>query len=170
MLRLDKIPAAPYWLDMHLGGLRLKVRPPSTALNAQAFDAASRAIARLALEVADRKSVGTGDGDLPDFDDESVRAGYAKQAHAVALGQAAILDWQGVADENGPIVATPDHIAALMRIEPVGANFVLRYLASLDALVIEGNGSGAAPNGTGGAAPATAPAAASTEPPALAAA
>src|SRR6185312_13457177 len=123
MLRLDKVPSEPYWLDVAYAGVSLLVRPPSTALNAQALDSATRSMAGLAKEIADRKQVGAPLDGLPDMANEAIRTGYVKQAYAIALGQAAILDWKGVETEDGPIPVTLDNVAPLMRIDPIGSSF-----------------------------------------------
>ena len=75
-----------------------------------------------------------------------------------ALARHAIIEWQGVAGEDGaPIPPMPEVIDALIRDHPaIASTFEVEYLRELTAMYAEGNGSGAAATGTSAAAPATA--------------
>lgn len=138
MIRLD-LPRAPYWLDLPYG-VRLYVRPADTALDAAARFAAVETVRSAPdAETASRAR----------------RIGLAKAALAVAVAQAAILEWEGVLDAEGsaPAPVTPDAIVGLMAVPALAEAFVAAWYAPLERLAAEGEGCGAAPAGTTAAAP-----------------
>lgn len=139
MIRLN-LPREPYWLDLPLG-VRLRVRPVDTAVDATARFAA---VETLRAE--------------PEATSQARRLGLAKAALATATAQAAILEWQGVLDADGdaPAPVTPETIARLMAVPSLAEAFVRAYYEPLERLAAEGEGCGAAPNGTTAAAPTTA--------------
>ena len=97
---------APYWLDV-ADGLRLQVRPATSALIMGARVAALK--------------------------EDGVERGTALLRQLALL---AILDWEGVGDEDGnKAEVNPDTILALMDLWPVAEAFERLYL--LPALVLD---------------------------------
>ena len=70
-------------------------------------------------------------------------------ALAKALGQRAVLDWNGVGDADGnPILPSLEAISALLDLYPFFDAFNDKYAAKGLLLSAEGNGSAPSPNGT----------------------
>lgn len=174
MIRLG-LRKEPYWLDLP-GGVRLQVRPLTTAVMAAAEAHAERLIRRLAQDRRDRIEAGLPFDGLPDLDNDDVRMGLARALLARTLGVQGTIAWEGVVhppDREGgepePAELCDATVAQLMEIPVVARAFLARYTAPIDALISEGNASSAAPAGTGAAAPDTAHSAGSTTAPAPAA-
>jgi hypothetical protein len=78
-----------------------------------------------------------------------------------ALGRLAIVEWSGVAGEDGELAElTPANIDALLDLWPIAEAFERLYLAPALLLDTEKNASGPGPNGISAAGPSTAEAAA----------
>jgi hypothetical protein len=160
MLRLA-IPREPYWLDLP-AGVRLQVRPLTTAVMAAAQARAQQAVAELAEQVRARRDAGLPLDALPDLEDEAERAGLAQLLLVKALARHAILAWEGVlaAEGEAPAPVTPETVGDLMEGFWVVADAFLRqYTAPIDALLSEGNAFRPSPPGTSAAGAATAPSA-----------
>ena len=159
------LPTEPYWIDPR-PGLRLKVRPLTTAVYGAAR---SRATAKAAELRAHRDAVTQAGGtvvDLPDLDDPHMRQGLLDQLLAEALAVYGIVAWEGVDGDDGPAPVTRENLELLARVAGVADDFVNAYLMPLAEAAAEGNASGPAPNGTSAAGPTTAKAAPSKTSPA----
>lgn len=130
MIRLN-LSNKPEWLEL-LPGLRLKLAPLTTALMV-----AARADPALAA--------------LPDTaTNEDMALGMAK-----ALARLAILDWEGVGDDEGILLPlSPEGIDALMDIWPIFEAFQAQYVAR--GLILDAEKNASAPSPTGLSAGATA--------------
>jgi hypothetical protein len=123
MIRLN-LTATPQWLDL-APGLRLLVGPLTTALMVSAR-------ADMAIEA------------LP----ETASTEELALAMAKAVARRAILDWEGVGDEDGNFVTvSPDGIDALLEIWPVFEAFQTGYVAKGLILDAETNVSAPSPSG-----------------------
>jgi hypothetical protein len=132
MIRLN-LTATPQWLDL-APGLRLLVAPLTTALMVSAR-------ADLAIEAL---SEGASQEELA-------------LAMAKAVARRAVLDWEGVGDDMGNIVAvTPEGIDALLEIWPVFEAFQTQYVARGLILDAEKNVSAPSPSGPSAGATGTA--------------
>jgi len=152
-------PREPYWLSLGRG-LRVRVRPCTTALAAQARAAARRRL-RAALEAAGE------DGE--EGVDPDARAGEAEALYAEELAALAVEAWEGVGNADGTADApcTPANVRALMRDVAWAADqFQVLYESGLAERAAEKNASGPSPSGTSAAGPSTAPGAARTAHPA----
>lgn len=157
MIRLS-LPTEPYWIDPR-PGLRVKVRPLTTAVYGAAR---SRATGKAAELRAHRDAVTEAGGtvvDLPDLDDPHMRQGLLDQLLAESLAVYGIVDWEGVGEEGAPAEVTPANLEAFARLAGVADAFVTSYLTPLAEAAAEGNASGPAPNGTSAPGPTTAEAA-----------
>ena len=133
MIRLN-LTATPQWLTLS-PGLRLLVGPLTTALMVSAR-------ADMAIET------------LP----ETASAEELALAMAKAVARRAILEWEGVGDENGSVVAvTPEGIDALLEIWPVFEAFQTGYVAKSLILDAEKNVSAPSPSGPSAGASAIVP-------------
>ena len=133
MIRLN-LTATPQWLDL-APGLRLLVGPLTTALMVSAR-------ADMAIEA------------LP----ETATTEELALAMAKAVARRAILEWEGVGDADGNVVAvTPEGIDALLEIWPVFETFQTGYVAKGLILDAEKNASAPSPSGPSAAATDIAP-------------
>lgn len=106
MLRLD-LKRELFWLDLD-HGVRLKVRPCTTALMMAARAAAAK------VDIAEGEN--------------AVGARFA--ALLAALARFAAIEWEGVGDENGnPAPLTPEGVEALLALWPMADAFERVYLA-----------------------------------------
>ena len=133
MIRLN-LTASPQWLNL-APGLRLLVGPLTTALMVSAR-------ADMAIET------------LP----ENATTEELALAMAKAVARRAILEWEGVGDKDGRVVAvTPDGIDALLEIWPVFEAFQTGYVAKGLILDAEKNVSAPSPSGPSAGASAIVP-------------
>lgn len=133
MIRLN-LSNRPEWLEL-VPGLSLELAPLTTALMV-----AARADPAL--------------GNLP----ETASTEDMALAMAKALARLAILDWEGVGDEDGiALPLSPEGIDALLEIWPVFEAFQARYVARGLLLDAEKNASAPLPSGPSAGATATAP-------------
>jgi len=124
MLTLD-LTNAPYWCEL-VPGARLKLRPLTTA-----------------LMVAARSD--TAISELP----KDARTEQVALAMAKALARSAILDWEGIGDAEGNVIAvTPDAVDALLDIWPIFEAFQSLYVAKGLLLDAEKNASSPLPSGS----------------------
>lgn len=151
MLRLGR-PKEPVWLDLP-HGVRVLVRPITTALWTAARAHAQQEVRALVADEERRKEAGLSSADTADTKDEGVRQGLAQELLVKALARYGIMAWEGVGDLDGnPIEATPDAAAQLMGQEfTIASAFFEQYLAADDRMAAEGNASAPAPGGTGAA-------------------
>ena len=76
---------------------------------------------------------------------------------AAALARRAIVNWEGVGDADGAVIAvTPEGIDALLSLWPIFEAFNLHYVSRGMLLDAEKNGSAPSPTGTSAGATATA--------------
>ncbi|WP_316979963.1 hypothetical protein [Shumkonia mesophila] len=162
MIRLD-IPKKPYWLEGMPHGLRLFVRPLTTAIYEAARGRGMRLARQLCEEHAEVSAAGGIIEGLPDLTDGDAVAGLSQFLYAQALARFAILAWEGVLDASGEAAeVTENAVNELMMIADVAEAFLVAYTRPVAAVVSEGNGSRPSPNGTSAAGRATAKGAATT--------
>jgi hypothetical protein len=132
MLRLN-LKREASWVELG-HGVRLKCDPLSTAV----------------MAAAKRDFTASGIGEDLDKDDLGI-------AMAKAVARRVVVEWEGVADEEGdPAEVTPEGIDALLDIWVMFDAFQNQYLASGFLLDQEKNGSAPSPDGTSAGATATA--------------
>ena len=132
MIRINLSPE-PQWLDLG-HGVRLQLMPLTTA-----------------LMVATRSDPAVQSLDADASND--TRAAV----FAAALARRAVVDWEGVGDENGTAIAvSPEGIDALLSLWPIFEAFNLHYVSPGMLLDAEKNGSPPSPTGTSAGATATA--------------
>lgn len=153
MIRLG-LPKKPRWLTLG-NGVRLHVRPLTTALYESARVTGTRKATAVAVEQGLIKAAGGTIEDLPETDDRDGIAGLSQMFFAQALAGHAVIEWEGVGDADGNAAAvTRENVEAMIRDFPgVADDFLVQYTSPLAAVYAEGNGSGAEPSGTSEAAP-----------------
>ncbi|MDD3371505.1 MAG: hypothetical protein PHE27_06750 [Alphaproteobacteria bacterium] len=115
MIKLN-LKREDYWLDVGYG-VRLKVRPATTALV-------------MASRVAALKTV-----------EETADAGVRSAALVKKLAELSVLEWEGVGDsDDKPATVTPEAVSALMDLWPIADAFERLYLAPTLILEQEKNG------------------------------
>lgn len=148
MLRLN-ISRAPTWMEV-VPGARVLLRPADIELvtEAQSDPAFIEAL---------------GGDELPADDVAALAMDHAQKqrvglALAIAMAKLAIIEWEGMGDENGKPVPEPhpEGIEALIRIPAFFRKFQRDYMAPAMDLAAEGNDSGASLTGTLAAVPTTA--------------
>ena len=124
MIRIQLSPE-PQWLDLGYG-VRLQLLPLTTA-----------------LMVATRSDPAVQDLET-DASNDSRAAVFA-----AALARRAVVDWEGVGDEDGdPLPLSPEGIDALLALRPIFEAFNLQYVSRGLLLDAEKNGSAPLPTGT----------------------
>ena len=132
MIRIQLSPE-PQWFELGYG-VRLQLLPLTTA-----------------LMVATRSD--------PAVQDLNAEANNDSRAatFAAALARRAIVNWEGVGDADGAVIAvTPEGIDALLSLWPIFEAFNLLYVSRGMLLDAEKNGSAPSPTGTSAGATATA--------------
>lgn len=142
MLTLD-VPTGPRWLDLP-EGVRVRIRPVTTAVIEAARAAADRGMAEARQaegEIALDREVG-------------LRMALLIEG----LAQHAIIDWEGVADAAGQALpVSPAAITQMMTQHyHIAAAFWVQATAPASEVAAEGNGCAPAPPGDGAAVPPTA--------------
>lgn len=166
---------APYWMDLPFG-VRFLVRPIDTAIYDYAAARAHRLVRELGEHAEAIETAGGTVTGLPSMADADAQAGLSQTFFTMGLAQAAVLDWEGVDDDDdeahppivlvmegspddpdSPISAAYAAIALVIRKWPAIANaFAAKYGKPLLDRVTEGKGSGTSPLGTSAAVPITA--------------
>ena len=108
----------PYELELPYG-LSVTVKPLTTAGMAAAQAAARRAVQAIEQQARERTEAGLPLDGLPGLSAEGERGFY--QAQLIReLAVRHITSWTGVELEGGPAPPTPENIAAVMELYPVG--------------------------------------------------
>lgn len=140
MLRLKK-QTESRWIDLP-NGVRIKVRPLSTAYLTAARSEAVKRIAAMQKEEEDKVAAGFPvDPSGPTFANANFRNGVAQQMLAETLLRYLGEEWEGVGDENGePLPIDAASAQAFAALDDMAAAFLAAVLAPLDAVSAEGNG------------------------------
>jgi hypothetical protein len=132
MIRIQLSPE-PQWFELGYG-VRLQLLPLTTAL--MVATRSDPAVQDLAAEASNDSRAAT---------------------FAAALARRAIVNWEGVGDADGAVIAvTPEGINALLSLWPIFEAFNLHYVSRGMLLDAEKNGSAPSPTGTSAGATATA--------------
>ena len=116
----------PYDLELPYG-LKVTVKPLTTAGMAAAQAAARRAVEAIERQARERTEAGLPLEGLPDLSAEGERDGFYQAQLIRALAVRHITGWAGVELEGGPAPPTPENIAAVMELYPVGERFFQEF-------------------------------------------
>jgi hypothetical protein len=137
----------PYDLALPYG-LTVTVTPLTTSGMAAAQAAARRAVEAIERQARERSEAGLPLEGLPDLSDEGERDGFYQGQLIRELAVRHITGWTGVELEGGPAPPTPENIAAVMELYPVGERFFQEFTLRQVLLNAAKNGSGPSAAGT----------------------
>jgi hypothetical protein len=140
-------PTTPYELDLPYG-LKVTVRPLTTAGMAAAQAAARRAVEAIERQARERTEAGLALDGLPDLAAGGERDGFYQAQLIRELAVRHVTSWTGVELEGGPAPPTPPNIAAVMELYPVGERFFREFTLRQVLLNAAKNGSGPSAAGT----------------------
>jgi hypothetical protein len=139
--------AEPYELELPYG-LKVAVRPLTTAGMAAAQAAARRAVEAIERQARQRSEAGLPLDGLPDLSAEGERDGFYQAQLIRELAVRHVTSWNGVELEGGPAPPTPGNIAAVMDLYPVGERFFQEFTLRQVLLNAAKNGFGPSVAGT----------------------
>jgi len=129
-------------------GLTVTVKPLTTAGMAAAQVAARRAVDAIERQVRERSEAGLPLEGLPDLSAGGERDGFYQAQLIRELAARHITSWTGVELEGGPAPPTPENVAAVMELYPVGERFFQEFTLRQVLLNAAKNGSGLSAAGT----------------------
>jgi hypothetical protein len=140
-------PTEPYELELPYG-LKVTVRPLTTAGMAAAQAAARRAVEAIERQAQERREAGLALEGLPDLSAEGERDGFYQAQLIRELAVRHITSWTGVELGGGPASPTPENVAAVMELYPIGERFFQEFTLRQVLLNAAKNGSGPSAAGT----------------------
>jgi hypothetical protein len=108
-------------------GLAVTVKPLTTAGMAAAQAAARRTVEAIERQARERSEAGLALDGLPDLSADGERDGFYQAQLIRELAVRHITDWTGVELEGGSAPPTPENIAAVMDLYPVGERFFQEF-------------------------------------------
>jgi hypothetical protein len=118
--------SGPYEIPLPYG-LTVTVKPLTTAGMAAAQAAARRVVEAVERQARDRTEAGLPLDGLPDLATEGERDGFYQAQLIRGLAVRHVTNWIGVELGGGPAPPTPENIAAVMEIYPVGERFFQEF-------------------------------------------
>jgi len=134
----------PYEIELPYG-VTVSVKPLTTAGMAAAQAAARRRVESLEAQARERWESGLPPEGLPDLEDEAARDGLYQDLLIKELGIRHIATWSGLEDDP-PV--TPENVAAVMELYPVGERFFQEFTLRQVLLNAAKNASGPSATGT----------------------
>ena len=128
--------------------LTVTVKPLTTAGMAAAQAAARRAVEAIERQARERSEAGLTLDGLPDLSAEGERDGFYQAQLIRELAVRHVTRWTGVELEGGPAPPTPENVAAVMDVYPVGERFFQEFTLRQVLLNAAKNGSGPSAAGT----------------------
>ena len=129
-------------------GMSVTVQPLTTARMAAAQAAARRAVEAIERQIRERQEAGLSLNGLPDLASDGDRDGFYQAQLIRELAVRHITSWTGVELEGGPAPPTPQNIAAVMELYPVGERFFQEFTLRQVLLNAAKNGCGPSAAGT----------------------
>jgi hypothetical protein len=123
-------------------GLTVTVKPLTTAGMAAAKAAARRAVEAIERQARERTEAGLPLDGLPDLSTEGERDGFYQAQLIRELAVRHVASWAGVELNGGPAPPTPENIAAVMELYPVGERFFQEFTLRQVLLNAAKNGCG----------------------------
>ena len=142
------LKSSPEPFDIELPyGVTVTVRSLTTAGMAAAQAAARRRVEALETQVRERRESGLPLEGLPDLEDDAERDGLYQDLLIKELAIRHITSWSGIED-NPPV--TPENVAAVMSLYPVGERFFQEFTLKQVLLTAAKNASGPSAAGISG--------------------
>jgi hypothetical protein len=129
-------------------GLKVTVRPLTTAGMAAVQAAARRAVEAIERQVRERTETGLELDGLPDLSPEGERDGFYQAQLIRELAIRHVTSWTGVEFGGGPAPPTPENVAAVIELYPVGERFFQEFTLRQVLLNAAKNGCGLSAAGT----------------------
>jgi hypothetical protein len=129
-------------------GLTVTVKSLTTAGMAAAQAAGRRAVEAVERQARERTEAGLCLDGLPDFSPEGERDGFYQAQLIRELAVRHIISWTGVELDGGPAPPTPENIATVMDLFPVGERFFQEFTLRQVLLNAAKNGCGPSAAGT----------------------
>ena len=107
-------------------GLAVTVKPLTKAGMAAAQAAARRAVEAIERQARERTDAGLPLDGLSDLSAQSERDGFYQARLIRELAVRHVASWTGVELNGGPARSTPENVAAVMELYPVGERFLQR--------------------------------------------
>jgi hypothetical protein len=139
--------AEPYEIALPYG-LTVTVKPLTTAGMAAAQAGARRAVEAIKRQGRERTDAGMPLEGLPDLSAEGERDGFYQAQLIRELAVRRVTSWNGVELEGGPAPPTPENVAAVMELYPVGDRFFREFTLRQVLLNAAKNGCGPSAAGT----------------------
>ena len=140
-------PSAPFELELPYG-LKVSVRPLTTAGMATAQAAARRTVEAIERQARERTEAGLALDGLPDLSAEGERDGFYQAQLIREVAVRHIVSWSGVELHGAQAPPTPENVAAVMELYPVGERFFQEFTLRQVLLNAAKNGSGPSAAGT----------------------
>jgi hypothetical protein len=134
-------PKAPFDIVLPYG-LNVTVKPLTTAGMAAAQAAARRAVEAIERQARERTETGLVLDGLPDLSADGERDGFYQAQLIRELAVRHITSWNGVELKGGRAPPTPENIAAVMELYPVGERFFQEFTLRQVLLNAAKNGCG----------------------------
>jgi hypothetical protein len=128
-------------------GLTVTVKPLTTAAMATAQTGARRAVEAIERQARERTEAGLAPDGLPDLSAEAERDGFYQAQLIRELAVRHITSWTGVELGGGPALPTPENIAAVMELYPVGERFFQEF--TLRQVLLNASKNGYGPSAAG---------------------
>jgi hypothetical protein len=125
MINLSQ-PAEPYELELPYG-LKVTVKLLTTAGMSAAQAAARRAVEAIERQARERQDADLQPDGLPDLSAEGERDGFYQAQLIRKLAVRHVMSWTGVELDGGPAPPSPENIAAVMELYPVGERFFQKF-------------------------------------------
>jgi hypothetical protein len=129
-------------------GLSVTVKPLTTAGMAAAQTAARRAVEAIQRQARERTEAGLALDGLPDLSSDGERDGFYQAQLIRELAARHVTSGTGVELEGGPAPPTPENIAAVVELYPVGERFFQEFTLRQVLLNAAKNGLGPSATGT----------------------
>jgi hypothetical protein len=139
--------AEPYEIALPYG-LTVTVKPLTTAGMAAAQAGARRAVEAIKRQGRERTDAGMPLEGLPDLSAEGERDGFYQAQLIRELAVRRVTSWNGVELEGGPAPPTPENVAAVMELYPVGDRYFREFTLRQVLLNAAKNGCGPSAAGT----------------------
>jgi hypothetical protein len=133
--------SGPYEISLSYG-LTVTVKPLTTAGMVAAQAAARRTFEAIERQARERTEAGLPLNGLPDLSAEGERDGFYQPQLIRELAVRHVVSWTGVELDGGPAPLTPENIAAVMELYPVGERFFQEFTLRQVLLNAAKNGSG----------------------------
>ena len=127
--------------------LTVTVKPLTTAGMAAAQAAARRAVEAVERQARERTDAGLPPDGLPDLSADAERDGFYQAQLIRELAVRHVSSWTGVELGGGPAPPTPQNIAAVMELYPVGERFFQEF--TFGQLLLNAAKSGCGPSAAG---------------------